>query len=404
MRSPGIGLMPKNYSAPKTFVNCKPVWLTIFFLSLLLSRADAASLQEPVIHKNHLTDSIAERIKDSLKVELVHAKMDDPVMERKYLSSLLQDEHSNTAVKAKKHGQKFYYRLAVAFTKLRLYSLAMKCYFKTLTIENKIDTAQYAPLVTASVDGRTLLADNMRRRMDSLTVADSVTKVVMNIHNADIKLISRDSVAYNGDAEIRSPLMSASQILDPFDDGKKAAAYAIMIHVRQPVSGKRKIYVLNNVGHTFVTLIKYNTDSTIISRSFGFYPKKDSPLAATPLFPSSPSTFKNDSLHSWDEISATFISRKRFNRMLAIIQKYEHKKYQLSHTNCTDFGLEMAAEAGIFVSDTQGKWPLGHGNNPACFGQSILEGKITASNDTYNGKLLIVEDLVNTKSTMHYHK
>jgi hypothetical protein len=90
--------------------------------------------------------------------------------------------------------------------------------------------------------------------------------------------------------------------------------------------------------------------------------------------------------------------------MIAIVQKYDHKKYQLSRANCTDFGIEMAAEAGIFVSDSQGKWPLGYGNNPACFGQSILDGKITASNDTYAGKLLVVNDLVNTKTTMHYHK
>lgn len=404
MRSSEIGLTPKNYPAPKTFVSYKQVWPVVLLLLFFLSSASAASFQEPVIHKNHLADSVSDRIKDSLKVELVHAKTNDPVTERKYLSSLLQDEQANLTVRPKKHGQKFYYRLAVAFTRLRLYSLAMKCYFKTLAIENKVDTAKYTPLVTASVDGRELVADNLRHQMDSLTIADSVTTAVMSIHNADIGLINRDSTAYNGDAEIKSPMMSANEILNPFDDGKRAAAYAIMIHVRQPVSGKRKVYVLNNVGHTFITLIKYNIDSSIVSRSFGFYPKKNSPLAATPLFPSSPSTFKNDSLHSWDEISGTFISKKRFNRMLAIVQKYDHKKYQLSHTNCTDFGIEMAAEAGIFVSDSQGKWPLGQGNNPACFGQSILEGKITASNDTYNGKLLVVDDLVNTKTTMHYHK
>jgi len=404
MRSSETGLEPHNYSGPKTFVSYKPIWLAIFLLSLFFGSARAAAFQEPVIHKNRLADSVSDRIKDSLKVELLHAKTNDPVTARKYLSNLLQDEQPGAAVKPKKHGQKFYYRLAVAFTRLRLYSLAMKCYFKTLTIEDKVDTLKSAPLVTASVDGHTLVADNIRHQMDSLTIADSITTAIMSIHNADIKLINRDSTAYNGDAEIKSPLMSANEILNPFDDGKKAAAYAIIIHVRQPVSGKRRVYVLNNVGHTFITLIKYNADSSIVSRSFGFYPKKNFPLAATPLFPSSPSTFKNDSLHSWDEISGTFISKKRFNRMLAVVQKYDHKKYQLSRTNCTDFGIEMAAEAGIFVSDSQGKWPLGHGNNPACFGQSMLEGKITASNDTYAGKLLVVDDLVNTKTTMHYHK
>lgn len=404
MRSPEFGITLEKFPAPKTFVSYKPIWLTVFLLLIFFCSAQAGAFQMPVIHKNHLTDSVSDRIKDSLKVELLHAKTNDPVLERRYLSSLLQDEQASTVIKAKRHGQKFYYRLAVAFTRLRLYSLAMKCYFKTLTVENKSDTAKYMPLVTASVDNRMLVDNSIRHQMDSLVIADSITRAIMSIHNADIMLINRDSTSYNGDAEIKSPLMQAKEILNPFEDGKKAAAYAIMIHVRQPVSGKRKVYVLNNVGHTFITLIKYNIDSTIVSRSFGFYPKKNSPLAATPLFPSSPSTFKNDSLHSWDEISGTFISKRRFNRMLAIVQKYDHKKYQLSHSNCTDFGIEMAAEAGIFVSESQGKWPLGHGNNPACLGQSILEGKITASNDTFTGKLLVVDDLVNTKTTMHYHK
>jgi len=389
-------------------LNRKRYWLfTSLFLLLFstsYSQGSTSILPEPVIHQNRFSDSVSDRIKDSLRIELLHAKLDDPVTERQYLTRLLKEEQAVTVFKAKKHGQKFYYRLAIAFTKLRLYSLAMKCYFKTLTIENTVDTLKYRPLVTASVDGKQLMAVNFSRQKDSSAVEDSVATGIMNIHTTDISLINRDSTSYNGDAEIKSTPIEASDIINPFEDGKKAAAYALLIHVRQPVSGKRRVYVLNNVGHTFITLIKYNKDSTIVSRSFGFYPKKNFPLAATPLFPSSPSTFKDDGLHSWDEISGTFISKRRFNRMLAIVKKYDHKKYQLSHTNCTDFGLEMAAEAGISVTDTQGKWPLGHGNNPACMGQSMLEGKVTATSDTYSGKLLVVDDLVNTKTTTHYHK
>ena len=142
----------------------------------------------------------------------------------------------------------------------------------------------------------------------------------------------------------------------------------------------------------------------MVSRSFGFYPKKNFFLAGTPLFPLSPSTFKDDARHSWDEVSGTFISRRSFNRILNIIKKYDHKKYQLSHANCTDFGLELAAEAGITINNTVGKWPLGKGNNPACTGQSLLDGNVTAVNDTYSGQLLLVDDLVNTKKLMHYHK
>jgi len=388
--------------------NRKHLLLLASLFLLLFNTASALAqpqvLQQPVIHQNHFADSVSDRIKDSLRIELLHAKLDDPVTERQYLTRLLKEEQGVTVFKAKKHGQKFYYRLAVAFTKLRLYSLAMKCYFKTLTIENTIDTLKYKPLVTASVEGKQLITDNFSRQRDSLAVEDSVATGIMNIHSSDISLVNKDSTSYNGDAEVESPRVKATDIVNPFEDGKKAAAYALLIHVRQPLSGKPKVHVLNNVGHTFITLIKYNTDSTIVSRSFGFYPKKNFLLAATPLFPSSPSTFKDDGLHSWDEISGIFISKRRFNRMLAVVKKYDNKKYQLSHTNCTDFGLEMAAEAGITITDTEGKWLLGHGNNPACTGQSMLEGKITATSDTYSGKLLVVDDLVNTKKTMRYHK
>lgn len=390
------------------YFNLKRYLLLVPSFLLLINTSYAQDsiqlLPQPVIHQNRFSDSVAERLKDSLRLELQHAKLNDPVTERKYLTALLNEEQTTVETKHKKRGQRFYYKLAVAFTKLRLYPLAMKCYFKTLTVETKNDTTQSAPLVMASINSRQLTMNDLSRQRDTSFVDDSVTTKIMSIHNTDISMVNADSLSYNGDAEIKSPRIKAEDISNPFDDGKKAAAYAMMIHVRQPVSGKRKVYVLNNVGHTFITLIKYNTDSTIVSRSFGFYPKKNFPLAATPLFPSSPSTFKDDARHSWDEVSGTFISRRSFNKMLAIIKKYDHKKYQLSNTNCTDFGLEMAGQAGITIADTQGKWPLGKGNNPACTGQSMLEGKIAASNDTYSGNLLLVDDLINTKTTSHYHK
>jgi hypothetical protein len=378
--------------------------LFLFLFNVSYAQADKPLVQLPQLLENRLSDSVDQSVKDSLKLELQHAKLNDPVTERHYLMSLLKEEQATAGVQPKKRGQRFYYKLAVAFTKLRLYPLAMKCYFKTLTIENKADTLPYTPLITASINGRQLMEDNFSRKRDPVLLEDSVATRSMSIQGTDISPDNTDSTSYNGDAEIKSTPIEVSAIINPFDDGKKAVAYALMIHVRQPVSGKRKVYVLNNVGHTFITLIKYNADSTNVSRSFGFYPRKKFPLAATPLFPSSASTFKDDARHSWDEVSGTFISRRSFNRILTIVKKYDHKKYQLSHANCTDFGLEMAAEAGITIADTQGKWPLGKGNNPACTGQSMLEGKITASNNTYKGQLLLVEDLVNTKTTAHYHK
>ncbi len=162
-----------------------------------------------------------------------------------------------------------------------------------------------------------------------------------------------------------------------FDDGKKAVAYAMLFHVKQPVSGKRTIFVLGNTGHTFITLIKYNADSTYSSFSFGFYPKKRNPLSGTPIEPTAASVFKDDTNHQWDEVLGKFISKRRFDKIMLLVKQYDHLEYHLSNNNCTDFGLKAVELAGINIDGTTGKWPLGHGNNPAITGQSILEGKFT---------------------------
>ena len=84
---------------------------------------------------------------------------------------------------------------------------------------------------------------------------------------------------------------------------------------------------------------------------------------------------KDDALHPWDETVAKFISEKKFNRILANLEKYSGTRYNLNRKNCTDFGLSEAVIAGIEIKETSGRWPLGKGNNPANAGQSLLEKK-----------------------------
>ena len=97
------------------------------------------------------------------------------------------------------------------------------------------------------------------------------------------------------------------------------------------------------------------------------------------------------------EASYRFISKKSFLRILAVVNKYDHKKYHLSSQNCTDFGLEVAAQAGIKIDNSKGKWPLGSGNNPACAGQSMREGKIEVAAGNPAGTLLMVNDTLVVK-------
>jgi hypothetical protein len=163
----------------------------------------------------------------------------------------------------------------------------------------------------------------------------------------------------------------------------------MIFHVKQPVRGKRKIFVLANTGHTFITLIKYNADSTYAAASFGFYPQKNNLLSATPLVPVTSSTFKDDAEHQWDEVVGKFVSKRRFDKILALTKQYNNITYHLSNNNCTDFGLKAASLAGLHIWDTTGKWPLGHGNNPAITGQSILEGKFDNA-DTGNSNDLFI--------------
>ncbi len=248
------------------------------------------------------------------------------------------------------------YRLAGIFTRLRLYPLAMKCFFKTMRFDvDSITTG--SPAITAS--------------------DDSTLEEQVNFLGPDTN------------KEVKSKAISSDRIVNTFNDGKTAIAYALVFHVKQPVRGKPRIFKLANTGHTFITLIKYNSDSTYAAISFGFYPKKDNPLSATPIIPSTSSIFKDDSEHAWDEVLGKFISKRRFEKILALTQQYNTLAYHLSKNNCTDFGLKAATLAGLDVWETKGSWPLGSGNNPGITGQSIINGKFDNADTGDNKDLLI---------------
>jgi hypothetical protein len=186
--------------------------------------------------------------------------------------------------------------------------------------------------------------------------------------------------------------VQTQDIQSSFDDGKTAVSYAIIVHVKQPVPGHRKAFCkINNVGHTFITLIKLNDDNSYVSRSFGFYPAKKSFLSATPVHPSDSAVIKDDALHPWDETVSKFISEKKFNRILVNLEKFSHTRYNLNKNNCTDFGLSEALIAGINIKETSGRWPLGKGNNPANAGQSLLEKKFENLDTEYPQTITVNE-------------
>jgi hypothetical protein len=247
--------------------------------------------------------------------------------------------------------------LAGVSAKLKWYAIAMKCYY----------SGQHDPDLPNPAFGRPAEDD----LPDSTFPAAGLS--------AGLPVIGRPSLP-----------VDIADILASFNDGKTASSYALLVEVKQPVPGKRKSFThINNVGHTFVTIIKYNTDNTFVCRSFGFYPHKSSFFAATPLHPSSPSVLKDDSDHDWDEIAGKFISPKRFYKIIGALQSYDHQIYHLNRNNCTDFGLTMARIGGINIINTVGRWPLGKGNNPGNAGQSMLEQKLANTDEEFSDPLFV---------------
>ena len=295
-------------------------------------------------------------------------------------------------IKDKSFSERIYYNMAVTFASMKQYPLALKYFSKAhhanekkmlrntiTTSEKQEDTALYSHIENVE----NIVSDTSKAALlwsdDPIHLLEDKTLVI----DADTMYIRQRT------GKKKELKITGANILHSFDDGKQGMAYGLIIHTKQPISGKRKSFSgINTVGHMFITLIKYNSDTEYTSRTFGFYPDKDNFLSATPLIPTSTSTFKDDGQHDWDEIVAKFIPKHSFNKILRMVKKYSRTKYNLNKNNCTDFGLCVASVAGIQIKDTHGSWPLGSGNNPGFAGQSIIDDKVLDDN---NDELLIID-------------
>jgi hypothetical protein len=269
------------------------------------------------------------------------AELDGQTISRSSFVRLLRSFKLKKQLYPGKSARRFYAGMANAAVKLRLYPFAMQSFYQTLL-----------PLGDSSYD----------------PVTDS---------NA-LPMVLPDTLELT-DKWVRASLaVDPATIINAFSDGKPARACAILLHVKQPVFGEQKAFTrINNVGHMFITLIKYNTDSTNVSRSFGFYPSKESWISATPLAPTSTAVIKDDAGHDWDEVAGKFISVRQLQKILLLLQKFQQKKYHLNKNNCTDFGLYAASISGISIPNTSSSWVVGSGNNPGSTGQRMMEGRVS---------------------------
>jgi len=328
-----------------------------------------------------------QSLEDAELQQNLHAKISTGKERRQLMRQLRQLNFTDDA-EINRSNRKFFYNLGNAFAQLRLYSLAMKCFFKTLQY-NEAEVLNTEPATITTIDS---IRTDTGMLVADTTLLDS-QYLGFNLHDDSLMSRQDDGRLQLNRKEPKSPKVTYQRLLETFEDGKTAVAYAMLMHVKQPVAGKRKVHQFANSGHSFITLIKYNSDSTYTSVSFGFYPNKNQPFAGTPLFPSSPSAFKNDTEHNWDEVAGRFISKRRFNKILALTKKYDGIKYNLNTNNCTDFSLNAAHIADINVKETTGSWPLGHGNNPGITGQSILQGNVTTTDPAQQNSLFISHDI-----------
>ena len=323
---------------------------------------------------------------------------------KKALSHFLRSLRLKKEVKDKSLSVSLYYKMANTLSRLKLYPQALKYYYKMMQSyeagknKNNYVYLNYNKIIQNSNNNKKWEESTSDTSAIEDTTFEMLSKPEMELPDDTsenmVKDMITDSVENSASNVESKPIDNKVDITECFYDGKLAVGYGLMVHVKQPKSGKRRAFAkINNVGHTFVTLIKFNADSTTLSRSFGFYPKKDNLLSATPLLPTSTSVFKDDSQHDWDEIVGKFISKKKFDKILSLVKEYKCKKYNLNSTNCTDFGLDIAEIAGIKISETRGSWLFGKGNNPANVGQSILEGKVKDEKD--KNDLLIIDPIIN---------
>lgn len=288
---------------------------------------------------------------DLLEAEADYERTRD---DRKGLGRLLKVIKIRRLIPDSRRGYRLFINLARFSARLKLYPLAMKFYNKAGEYRKNTLLSWYLSPELEGAEGTSLV--------------DSATYCYLQ----NIDSLSSPAASLG----VSSPPVQVRNLRESFDDGKAAVSYALILHDKQPVPGKRRSFThINNVGHMFITLIKYNADGSFTARSFGFYPHKKNIFSATPLHVRSPSVFKDDALHDWDESIGKFISAARFEKILDLLVKYDHATYNLNRNNCTDFGLDVASLVGISIADTRGTWPLGKGNNPANAGQSMLEGK-----------------------------
>lgn len=257
-----------------------------------------------------------------------------------------------------------YNNLAIILARYNNFTAAMSCYHRAGNIKS---TYRYKKR------GKKFLS------LNSYDVTYSNNKSDLIVNDEILELMVQDQInqkELERTEEFESELIQPASIVEAFLDKKEATHYAMAILIKQPIPGQKNTNTgLGEVGHSFISLIKYNKDQSAITKTFGFYPEEGQLIPVNPLSQIANSVIKDDAYHSWDQLLAKFVTKEQFEEILEYIDHHIVDEYHLSDYNCSDFALLIAKIGKIQIEETVGAWPLGKGDNPGYIGQSILAGK-----------------------------
>lgn len=257
-----------------------------------------------------------------------------------------------------------YNNIAIVLARYNNFPAAMSCFHKAGEIKA---TYNYKKRGKRYISQFSYAVNYAKAEAESI-INDDILELMIQAH------INQPSLKPS--EEIESEPIDPFSIVDAFLDNKVASHYAIMVLIKQPIAGQKKTNTgLGEVGHSFISLIKYNQDLSAVNKTFGFYPESGLLIPVNPLAPKAKSIIKDDSFHDWDQLLGKMVSKKQFEQILEYLDHNISNQYHLSNYNCSDFALTLAKIAEIDIQDTEGPWPLGRGDNPAYMGQSILGGK-----------------------------
>ena len=188
-------------------------------------------------------------------------------------------------------------------------------------------------------------------------------------------------------------IQDIKKYLDCFSDGKTAQSYTMTIYADQPIAGQNDafriimptggvatnnpynvptgiVFSTNNqymdVGHTFVTFEKNNTDGTNVRQTLGFYP------AGFTAY--SKGAMEDNSGHVADVSYTRNVTQVQFEAALGKVEDdFINKNYNLTNFtfneyNCTDAAISWMNVAGANFRDSSfGLFK----NTPGAFGQVL---------------------------------